>query len=579
MFTQHMMVIRSAGLRVILLLPCIVIGLVVSCIYVITALVNARLFVELLGERDTTRIIWFVCIVSVLLLIRPLIDVVGQLAQNRAGLIVKRNLRQTLLNKVEQQGPMRIGLDRAGVVQSVITDGVEAVETYFIKYFTQLVVTVVTAIGLAFGLAMISPLISVVLLTCGIAVVAIPRLWDKALAERGQSHWAAYEELNADFIDAMFGMTTLKSFGAAGAYGERLERQSRDLLATTLGQLRLSLGETGLSTLMKGLGPAVALIIAFIQVRSGSLKIGDVFTVTLVSVEMFRPFNQLSASWHEAFFGISALPSMNSILSMSATENCKKEPETHKDVPLTITFQNVTYTYVGSDTPTLPCLNLTIAEKQTTALVGSSGSGKSTALGLLMGFDQPESGSVLVGENNPADIDISQLVTLVPQDPLIFPGTVREILHMAKPDANDDDMMSALRLAQADMLQMEMEDTCSHNHVLDLFINEHATNLSGGQKQRLAIARALIRNTDVLILDESTSALDTHTEELLLTGIRTARPDLTLILVTHRIDTAAKADHIIVMAHGELACSGNAHLLAQDPESAWSRLLEMQKGQ
>lgn len=219
---------------------------------------------------------------------------------------------------------MRIGLDRAGVVQSVITDGVEAVETYFIKYFTQLVVTVVTAIGLAFGLAMISPLISVVLLTCGIAVVAIPRLWDKALAERGQSHWAAYEELNADFIDAMFGMTTLKSFGAAGAYGERLERQSRDLLATTLGQLRLSLGETGLSTLMKGLEYAVALIIAFIQVRSGSLKIGDVFTVTLVSVEMFRPFNQLSASWHEAFFGISALPSMNSILSMSATENCKK---------------------------------------------------------------------------------------------------------------------------------------------------------------------------------------------------------------------------------------------------------------
>lgn len=196
-----------------------------------------------------------------------------------------------------------------------------------------------------------------------------------------------------------------------------------------------------------------------------------------------------------------------------------------------------------------------------------------------MGFDQPESGSVLVGENNPADIDISQLVTLVPQDPLIFPGTVREILHMAKPDANDDDMISALRLAQADMLQMEMEDTCSHNHVLDLFINEHATNLSGGQKQRLAIARALIRNTDVLILDESTSALDTHTEELLLTGIRTARPDLTLILVTHRIDTAAKADHIIVMAHGELACSGNAHLLAQDPESAWSRLLEMQKRQ
>lgn len=187
MFTQQRRVMAAGGLTLWLLIPPILIGLIVSALYVATAALNASLFTELLGQRRYSTIVPLIVVIAVLLVVRPFMDVLGQLAQNRAGLVVKSNLRRSLLQEIDRQGPMRVGLGRSGNIQSVITDGVEAIEPYFIKYFTQLAVTAVTAIALTIALAQVSVWIALVLLVCGLAVVAIPRLWDKALAERGQS--------------------------------------------------------------------------------------------------------------------------------------------------------------------------------------------------------------------------------------------------------------------------------------------------------------------------------------------------------------------------------------------------------
>ncbi|MEW6871128.1 ATP-binding cassette domain-containing protein [Trueperella pyogenes] len=586
MFTQQRRVMAAGGLTLWLLIPPILIGLIVSALYVATAALNASLFTELLGQRRYSTIVPLIVVIAVLLVVRPFMDVLGQLAQNRAGLVVKSNLRRSLLQEIDRQGPMRVGLGRSGNIQSVITDGVEAIEPYFIKYFTQLAVTAVTAIALTIALAQVSVWIALVLLVCGLAVVAIPRLWDKALAERGQSHWIAYETLNADFIDAMMGMSTLKSFGAADSYGDKLHRQSRQLLTSTLGQLRLSLGETGLSGMMKVLGPALALIIAIAQVRAGSMELGQLFLVTLLSVEMFRPFNQLSSCWHESFFGISALPSMNEIFTRIPPD--AKPGHAARDLAidpsLGISFEDVSYTYLGSDEPAIEHMSFHIAAGQTTSIVGLSGSGKSTALGLLIGYDQPLSGKIGVFGLSPSTDDVTRLVTLVPQEPIIFPGTIREILLSANPDASEAEMMKALTIARADRLHMEFDDDAgwlqeAPEDVLDVEVFEHAKNLSGGQKQRLAIARALIRGTQILVLDESTSALDTYTEHQLISELRVAYPELTLVLVTHRIDTAAKSDRVVVLAHRGVSCAGDPHELEQDPRSTWSELVAAQRGE
>lgn len=578
MFTRQLKIMRASGLRVWILIPPILIGLLVSCCYIATAAVNAAIFTELLSSRNVKTLTILIAVVVVLLVARPFIEVSGQLLQNRVGLVVKTRLRSALLKELDRQGPMRIGLGRAGTVQSAITDGVEAIEPYFVKYFTQLAVTAITAIGLTIWIAQVSPLVAIALVVCAVLVIAIPRLWDKALAERGQTHWIAYEDLNADFIDAMMGMTTLKSFGAADNYGKKLSTQSHQLLKSTLGQLRLSLGESGLSSMMKVLGPAIGLLIAIAQVRSGTLSLESLFFITLLSVEMFRPFAQLSANWHEAFFGISALWSINEIL-----QNYEEFPTDNIQLATlagnaNIVFKDVTYTYPEAGEPALINTSFEITSGLTTAIVGLSGSGKSTALGLLMGFDKPQSGHILISGIDPAAIDIAKTVALVPQDPIIFPGTIREILLSANPQTNDDEMMNVLRLADALHLHTEIQDNAADKSVLDLVIFEHAKNLSGGQKQRLAVARALMRSTPILVLDESTSALDTNTEHRMLTNIRRARPGLTLLLVTHRIDTAQKADHVVVMADATVACCGAPNDLIQDRESVWSDLVSTQLG-
>lgn len=346
--------------------------------------------------------------------------------------------------------------------------------------------------------------------------------------------------------------------------------------------------------------------------RAGNVDIGNLFFITLLSVEMFRPFTLLSTYWHEAFFGISALASMNHILTDIACErgNVAREQGAvvcehtgvngagmssantgNTDMRSGIVFDDVSYTYIGSEKPALEHLNFRIETGKTTALVGLSGAGKSTALGLLIGYDQPTAGMISVFGHSPAQTDITQTVTLVPQEPIIFPGTVRDILAAANPQANDTDMLNALKIAHANTLHTEFEaqepaqiqnspaDSAMSKSVLDLPILEHAKNLSGGQKQRLAIARALIRNTPVLVLDESTSALDTYTEHRLLADLRQARPDLTLLVVTHRTDTAAKADGVVVLSQGGKSCYGTPEELANNPQSTWSQLLKAQIGE
>ena len=191
MFTKQRLVMRAARVSVWLLAPAMMLGVLVSCLYIATAVCNAMLFNELLSSRRVSMVVGLIIAIAGLLLIRPLLEVSGQLLQNRAGLVVKSRLRRALLEQLDARGPMRGGLGRSGQIQSVLTDGVEAIEPYFVKYFTQLAVTALTAIGLTIAIASISPLIAGVLLVCGVAIVAIPRLWDRALANRGQSHWIA----------------------------------------------------------------------------------------------------------------------------------------------------------------------------------------------------------------------------------------------------------------------------------------------------------------------------------------------------------------------------------------------------
>ena len=570
---------QAAGLSMGRIIVPVLLGLAVTGVSAVTAVINARLFSELLGPRRVSQLEILVLLLALLLIARPILD--SLLLQSRvvAGARIKSSLRANLLEAIDKRGPMRNSQGRAGQIQSVISDGVEATEAYYINYSSQLIITAISVAAILGAIFWCSPLAATVLGVCAISVVVIPRVWDAALADKGQEHWGAYEEMNADFIDAMMGMNTLKAFGAADDYGKQLEQQSERLLTSTLGQLRLSLGESGLSGAMKVLGPAIALLITIGQVRSGSLSWENLFLVTMLAMEVFKPFGALSAAWHESFFGISAVCSMEPLLAEPAVKSnsyslLRSKQSIYKS-DASILFQNVNYSYNGAKGQALCDISLRIESGKTTAIVGSSGCGKSTLLGLMMGFDIPDSGAVAFGECDPRAIDITRSITLVPQEPMLFPGTLRRVVQCGDSSIDDATLLEALDKTQA--LSIFNDRNKDDTNLLDMHIDERGSNLSGGQRQRVAIARGLVRNTPVLVLDESTSALDTLTESKVLEGIREMSPSLTLILVTHRLDTAAKADSVIVMENGGISCAGSPGDLLIDEESAWAKLVAAQK--
>ncbi len=229
-----------------------------------------------------------------------------------------------------------------------------------------------------------------------------------------------------------------------------------------------------------------------------------------------------------------------------------------------VEFSSVSFGYPGAERPVLNNVSFTAKAGQTTAIVGSTGSGKSTLLNLIPRLFEPQSGSVSIGGVSVSDFtrpQMARLVGLVPQKPYLFSGTVASNLKFGRPDANDEELWEALRVAQAqDFVQEKPKQ-------LNTPIAQGGTNVSGGQRQRLCIARALAAQPRIFLFDDSFSALDVTTDQHLRESLHEATSGATVIIVAQRVSTIREADHIIVLDNGEVVGAGNHDELLESNET------------
>ncbi|MGE0439459.1 MAG: ABC transporter ATP-binding protein [Gemmatimonadales bacterium] len=315
------------------------------------------------------------------------------------------------------------------------------------------------------------------------------------------------------------------------------------------------------SSLIVGSIGAVMIVVGGGRVLGGSMTMGDYFTYALFTGMMAFPLIQLASigtQISEAFAGLDRIREIKQV----PTEDQEDESRQHVGpIKGEVAFDQVWFEY-HAGTPVIKGISFTAPSGTTTALVGSSGSGKSTILSLVMAFNRPTKGAIRIDGRDLGDLRLGEYrhhLGIVLQDNFLFDGTVADNIRFSRPDATMEDVIRVSRIAHCD----EFIDTFEKKY--DTIVGERGVRLSGGQRQRVAIARAILAEPSILLLDEATSSLDSESEALIQDGLKALRSGRTTFVIAHRLSTIMSADQILVVEEGQIVERGShEELLAQD---------------
>lgn len=467
---------------------------------------------------------------------------------------VKRTLRGLIYKKLLRLGTSYREQANTSEVVQVAVEGVDQLETYFGAYLPQFFYAMLAPLTLFAVLSTVSVLSAAVLLVCvpliPVAIVAVQR-WAKKLLGK---YWGKYTALGDTFLENLQGLTTLKIYQADEFKQQEMNEQAESFRKITMKVLTMQLNSITIMDLIAYGGAALGVILAATQFASGKIGLDGCLLIILLSADFFIPMRLLGSYFHIAMNGMAASDKIFRLLDLP-----EPEPKTGR-VPAgcTIECRNLRFSY-EPEREILHGVDMSFPRGSFTAVVGESGCGKSTVSAILMGRNKNYSGSVTVGGTELSEIDEGSLmraVTYVGHRSYLFKGSVRANLLMGKPDASDAELWQVLeRVNLADFLRGE--------DGLDTQLAERAANLSGGQCQRLALARALLHDSEVYIFDEATSNIDVESENDIMREIHALAGVKTVILISHRLANVVSADNIYVMEGGNVAESGtHGQLLA-----------------
>ena len=460
---------------------------------------------------------------------------------------VKRTLRGLIYKKLLRLGTSYREQANTSEVVQVAVEGVDQLETYFGAYLPQFFYAMLAPLTLFAVLSTVSVLSAAVLLVCvpliPVAIVAVQR-WAKKLLSK---YWGQYTALGDTFLENLQGLTTLKIYQADEFKQREMNEQAESFRKITMKVLTMQLNSITIMDLIAYGGAALGVILAATQFASGKIGLDGCLLIILLSADFFIPMRLLGSYFHIAMNGMAASDKIFRLLDLP-----EPEPKTGS-VPAgcTIECRGLRFSY-EPEREILHGVDMSFPRGSLTAVVGESGCGKSTVSAILMGRNKNYSGSVTVGGTELSEIDEGSLmraVTYVSHRSYLFKGSVRANLLMGKPDASDAELWQVLeRVNLADFLRGE--------DGLDTQLAERAANLSGGQCQRLALARALLHDSEVYIFDEATSNIDVESENDIMREIHALAGVKTVILISHRLANVVSADNIYVMEGGNVAESG-----------------------
>ncbi len=378
-------------------------------------------------------------------------------------------------------------------------------------------------------------------------------------------------EMTAVASEVISNIQVVKSFASESAETRRFGAENDAYVKYNLDRRKDVGMMESLVTVTAEYGLGVILLYGGWQIAQGTLSVGELTAFLMYQRMLQRPVMSVMFFNNQLQSGMAALERVAELLD---TEMEKEG--TMQQIPLgDVAFKEVTFTYPGSQEPVLHDLSFKVEVGKTVAFVGPSGAGKSTITRLLARFFDPDSGSVEIGGKDIRKFELEALrrsIAIVPQEPTLFSGSVRENIGYAKPDASKEEIEEAARIANAHEFIMQLDDG------YETRVGERGIKLSGGQKQRVAIARAILKKAHLLILDEATASLDSESESIIqdaLGGAFSRQNKLITLVIAHRLSTIQDADQILVMENGRLVEAGTHQELIQS-KGLYGYLYELQ---
>ena len=468
---------------------------------------------------------------------RALVSWLTGLAAARASAAVKSELRQRLLERAGALGPGRFSGQRTGSLAVLATRGVDALDDYFGRYLPQLGLAVVVPA------AVLARIVAQDWVSAAIIAATLPLIplfmiligW--ATQSRMNRQWRLLSRLSGHFLDVVAGLPTLKVFGRAKAQAESIRRVTGEYRRATMRTLRIAFLSSFALELLATISVALVAVEIGMRLVQGDMDLYSGLLILVLAPEAYLPLRQVGTHYHAAAEGLAAAEEIFEVLETPAPAG-----GTQHVADGDITFDGVSVRYPGRSSRAVSNASFTVARGETVALAGPSGAGKSTLLSVLLGFVSPAGGRVLVGGVDLASADLRQWrsrIAWVPQRPHLYAGTIAENVRLARPDADDDEVRAALVGAGA----AEFVDALPAG--VETVLGENGAGLSAGQRQRLALARALLADRPVLLLDEPTASLDGATEAEIVESVRELARGRTVLLVAHRPALLDLADRVV----------------------------------
>ncbi len=544
----------------------VALGVASSALGILRLALIGWLLGKVMTGASVDDLLWFSAMVVAVILLRAAFDYARTMTAHHTSAQVQLSIRQKLYDKLIALGPSHVGLNRTGDLVVTLVQSIEHLEIYFGKYLPQLAVAAVTPVLIFAFTAWLDIWVACAFLGAALFTLLAPALFHRWDEKNSLARSRAYKSFAAEFLDSIQGLATLKAFGQSGARARLLAEKADAVFRSTMWVLATNSLTRGITDTGIAFGAAAALAVGAYRLFEGHLGIEALLVILLLGIEVFRPLRDLRGLLHSGMLAQAAAGSVFDLLDRQPSIEDTVQEAGGGALEASVTFEDVGFAYPGGRGPTHKGLSFDVRPGERIGIVGESGAGKSSIVRLLLRLYDPQAGHILIGGEPLTALSFKRIrsqLSIVSQDTFLFHGTVEDNLRVGNPDASQQDLEKAARAANAHDFIASLPDGYRTT------IGERGVKLSGGQRQRIAIARALLRDAPILVLDEALSAVDAENEAVIQEALDRLMQNRTTLILAHRLSSIIDADRILVIGDGRVQESGSHDALMQTKGVYW----------